>query len=78
VPSPNLLNRAQFIISTGEAADYAEARIRLHIADCAKLMSALRGSDGELESARNLASELQTRDSVFPNILDSLRACLEK
>lgn len=68
----------QFIISTGEAADYAEARIKLHIADCAKLMSALRGNDGELESARNLAAELQTRDSVFPNILDSLRACLEK
>jgi 1,4-alpha-glucan branching enzyme len=65
----------QFIITTGEAADYAEARIDLHIADCAKLMSGLR-NEGELESARALAEELEIRDAIFPNILDSLRACL--
>jgi 1,4-alpha-glucan branching enzyme len=65
----------QFIITTGEAADYAEARIDLHIADCAKLMSGLR-NEGELEGARALAAELEVRDAVFPNILDSLRACL--
>jgi 1,4-alpha-glucan branching enzyme len=67
----------QFIISTGEAADYAEARIRLHISDCTKLMNGLRNGDGSLEGARQLASELEVRDAVFPDILDSLRACLQ-
>ncbi len=66
----------QFIITTGEAADYAEARINVHIADCAKLMHGLRGGDGDLESARRLAGELVVRDAVFPNILDSLSECL--
>jgi 1,4-alpha-glucan branching enzyme len=66
----------QFIITTGEAADYAEARINLHISDCAKLMHGLRGGDGELEGARRLAGELAVRDAIFPNILDSLKECL--
>ena len=66
----------QFIITTGAAADYAEARINLHISDCAKLMAGLRGGDGDLESARRLAAELQVRDAIFPNILDSLKECL--
>jgi 1,4-alpha-glucan branching enzyme len=66
----------QFIITTGEAADYAEARINLHISDCAKLMAGLRGGDGDLESARRLAAELAVRDAIFPNILDSLKECL--
>lgn len=66
----------QFIITTGAAADYAEARINLHISDCAKLMAGLRGGNGDLESARRLASELEVRDAIFPNILDSLKACL--
>jgi len=67
----------QFIISTGEAADYAEARIKLHISDCSNLMKGLRDGDGSLEGARQLASELEVRDAVFPDILDSLRACLQ-
>jgi 1,4-alpha-glucan branching enzyme len=66
----------QFIISTGEAGDYAEARIKLHISDCTKLMNGLRDGDGNLDGARKLASELEVRDAVFPDILDSLRACL--
>jgi len=66
----------QFIISTGEAADYAEARIKLHISDCARLMDGLRNSDGELDSARQLTRELEIRDAIFPDILDSLRTCL--
>jgi 1,4-alpha-glucan branching enzyme len=66
----------QFIISTGEATDYAEQRIRLHISDCARLMHDLR--TGEIERARKLATELETRDHIFPNILDSLRACLDR
>ncbi len=66
----------QFIISTGEAADYAEQRIRLHISDCARLMHDMRS--GQIERAQKLASELESRDHVFPNILDTLRVCLEK
>jgi len=66
----------QFIISTGEAADYAEQRIRLHISDCARLMHDMR--TGQIERAQKLATELEERDHVFPNILDSLRVCLER
>ena len=68
----------QFIITTGEAADYAEARIKLHISDCARLMRGLSGADRDLANARQLAAELDTRDAIFPNILDSLRACLAR
>jgi 1,4-alpha-glucan branching enzyme len=68
----------QFIITTGEAADYAEARIKLHISDCARLMRGLSGTDRDLANARQLAGELDTRDAIFPNILDSLRACLAR
>lgn len=64
----------QFIITTGEATDYAEARINLHLADCAKLLHGLRG--GDVEGARRLAGELAVRDAVFPNVLDSLVECL--
>jgi len=66
----------QFIITTGEAADYAEARIKLHISDCTTLMHGLAGGDGDVEKARKLAGELEVRDAIFPNILDSLGACL--
>ena len=68
----------QFIITTGEAADYAEARINLHISDCSSLMRGLDRNAGDLASARQLASELEVRDHVFPNILDSLRVCLSR
>ena len=68
----------QFIITTGEAADYAEARIKLHISDCARLMRGLDGSKGDFANAKHLAAELEVRDAVFPNILDSLRACLSR
>ena len=68
----------QFIITTGEATDYAEKRIRIHIDDCVNLMKGLGGSNGDLESARKLAGELDVRDAIFPNILDSLRAVLNR
>ena len=66
----------QFIITTGEAADYAEARIRLHISDCEKLMRGLSAGGKDLEKARVLTTQLEVRDAVFPNILDSLRSVL--
>ena len=65
----------QFIITTGAAADYAEARIRLHIADCEKLLAALRDG-GDVPGGQRLADDLAIRDAVFPNVLDSLAACL--
>ncbi len=68
----------QFIITTGEAADYAEARIKLHISDCARLMRGLDGTAGDLTNARELAEQLDVRDAIFPNILDSLRVCLSR
>jgi len=68
----------QFIITTGEAADYAEARINLHISDCARLMRGLDAAGEDLADARRFAAELEVRDHVFPNILDSLRVCLSR
>ena len=66
----------QFIITTGAAADYAEARIRLHIADCEKLLAGLRPGEGDLAGAQRLADDLAVRDAIFPDVLDSLAACL--
>jgi 1,4-alpha-glucan branching enzyme len=68
----------QFIITTGEAADYAEARIKLHISDCARLMRGLDGSKGDFANARELSKQLEVRDAIFPDILDSLRVCLSR
>ena len=68
----------QFIITTGEAADYAEKRIKTHISDCARLMRGLAGQDSDRSNAIELAGELDERDAIFPNILDSLRACLSR
>ena len=66
----------QFIITTGEAADYAEARIRLHLTDCERLLSALRDGAEDLPGAQRLAADLAVRDAIFPNILDSVAECL--
>jgi 1,4-alpha-glucan branching enzyme len=61
----------QFIISTGEVADYATRRFNLHCDDLERLLAALK-EGGNLEAGRALAAELRQRDDVFPNILPTL------
>ena len=64
----------QFIISTGEVADYATERFTLHCDDTARLLAAL--ARGELESGAALAEQLRQRDDVFPDILPHIEAAL--
>ena len=67
----------QFIISTGEVADYAERRFIEHAEDTSRLLAALEGGAGvDLESTREFAETLRTRDDVFPGVLDGLRVAL--
>ena len=61
----------QFIISTGEVADYATRRFNGHCDDLERLLATLKRG-GNLESGRALADELRLRDDVFPNILPTL------
>jgi 1,4-alpha-glucan branching enzyme len=65
----------QFIISTGEVADYATRRFNLHCDDLARLIAALR--DDNVESGQALAEELRLRDDVFPDILPHVEAAWE-
>jgi len=64
----------QFIISTGEVADYAIRRFNGHASDTRKLLEALlEGLDGRgIERGLRLARELQLRDDVFRDILPSV------
>jgi len=64
----------QFIISTGEVADYATRRLNVHCDDLERLLRGLAG--GDLESAGALADELKFRDDVFPDILPHIEAAL--
>ena len=67
----------QFIISTGEVADYAERRFTGHAEDLNRLLLALEGgSDADLADARDFAAELRVRDDVFPTVLDAVRSVL--
>lgn len=67
----------QFIISTGEVADYAERRFTGHAEDVNRLLSALEGEPGfDLENTREFAAELRVRDDVFPLVLDAVRVAL--
>ena len=65
----------QFIISTGEVADYAIKRFNGHAEDCDRLLTALELalSGGDIDGGVALARELQTRDDVFRDILPSIR-----
>jgi 1,4-alpha-glucan branching enzyme len=69
----------QFMISTGAVPDYAERRLNLHCDDASMLLDAL--APGAPESAMALAlekvGELQARDDLFPNILESVEQVLE-
>ena len=68
----------QFIISTGEATDYADHRFHSHTSDLARLLDALGAgvATGSLEEATRIAAELRTRDDIFPDVLPSLAAAL--
>jgi 1,4-alpha-glucan branching enzyme len=66
----------QFIISTGEADDYAIKRFREHAEDTEGLISGLRHGleTGQWDGVRRFADELGVRDKVFPDILESVAA----
>jgi len=67
----------QFIISTGEVADYATRRFNQHCDDLERLLAGLaEGGGGDLESASALAEVLRRRDDVFPDILPHVEAAL--
>jgi 1,4-alpha-glucan branching enzyme len=66
----------QFIISTGEVADYATRRFNGHCDDLERLLVTLK-KGGNLESGRALAEELRLRDDVFPTILPTLERIIK-
>jgi 1,4-alpha-glucan branching enzyme len=69
----------QFIISTGEVADYAVRRFNGHAGDIRALLDALRAAlDGAgIDGGLRLAAELQRRDDVFREIIPSIRQAIE-
>ena len=68
----------QFMISTGAVPDYAEERLNLHCDDAEALLAALKPGAPEEALAAGLekVSELEGRDDLFPNILDSVEDVL--
>jgi 1,4-alpha-glucan branching enzyme len=68
----------QFIISTGEVADYAIRRFHGHADDARHLIEALReGLDGgSIQGGIGLARELQKRDDVFREIIPAIERAL--
>jgi 1,4-alpha-glucan branching enzyme len=65
----------QFIISTGEVADYAERRFNLHCDDAHRLLGAL-APGADLEAGGRLAEDLRRRDDIFPEVLPQVEAAL--
>ena len=70
----------QFMISTGAVPDYAEERLNLHCDDADVLLAALQpgASEEALDEARERARELEVRDDLFPDILKSVTAVLDR
>ncbi len=70
----------QFMISTGAVPDYAEKRLKLHCDDAGLLLDALAPTATEEELAKALehVNELQERDNLFPNILESVGEVLNQ
>ena len=68
----------QFMISTGAVPDYAEKRLNLHSDDADMLLDALSptATEEDLANALERVNELQDRDDLFPNILDSVEEVL--
>jgi 1,4-alpha-glucan branching enzyme len=68
----------QFIISTGEVADYAIRRFNGHAEDCDQLLTALEEAlaGRDVDGGVKLARELQQRDDVFREIIPSIQAAI--
>jgi len=68
----------QFIISTGAAGDYAEARFRRHCDDAEALLRGLdpHASDDGRRAAADLADAVNQRDDLFPDVLAAVDAVL--
>jgi len=67
----------QFMISTGAVPDYAERRFNLHCGDAERLVAALASaSSGGGEGGAALAAELERRDALFPNVLETVAEVL--
>jgi 1,4-alpha-glucan branching enzyme len=64
----------QFMISTGAVVDYAERRFTLHTDDAERLLKFL--ASGALDEGTALAAELERRDGLFPNVLETLAEVL--
>jgi 1,4-alpha-glucan branching enzyme len=69
----------QFIISTGLVADYAERRFDLHTADASRLIAGLQPdvSREERAAALGLASDVDQRDDLFPDVVEAVAEVLE-
>jgi 1,4-alpha-glucan branching enzyme len=65
----------QFILSTGEVADYGERRFRLHLDAASGLVAALE-SGGDLAAAAQHAADRRAIDSLFPDVLDAVARAL--
>jgi len=70
----------QFMISTGAVPDYGAERLNLHCDTAGILLEALGPGAHEAAVADALvrASELQARDDLFPNILESVEWVLRR
>ena len=70
----------QFMISTGAVPDYAERRFNLHCDDLETLVRALEpgASEDLLDGALARARELEVRDDLFPDVLDSVADVLTR
>ncbi len=64
----------QFMISTGAVPDYAERRFRQHCDDTDRLLAAL--TSAESGDGVALATELERRDELFPNVLEAVAEAL--
>jgi len=68
----------QFIISTGEVADYGITRFRGHVEDTEALLRALDHGlrTDEWGGAAQFAADLHVRDHLFPDVLDGVAVAL--
>jgi 1,4-alpha-glucan branching enzyme len=70
----------QFMISTGAVPDYAEKRFNLHCDSLERLLPALarEASEDLIDRERKEAERLEERDPVFPDVLETLGAVLDR